>query len=353
MGLISIIVPVISQVNKMVNQAEQLESLAEEVENHDFEFIFLDNSCHVASIEALKDRAEKDKRYRVVILTRDFGSTALFLAGITYSSGDCAIYFADDLHDPSEIFIELISHWETGSRIIFGISRQQLAGSFRTIPGMLKNLTSSQTGYPNRLSLGEINFLLIDNQVMYILSKVSYTHHDIVEILAWTGFQLQLVEYSHQDLNARERQYFFQDKLITLKSGIDLSASETYRSSLIIGILLAVFGGLITFGLFAAPNNYQGVIPEWWWLISSMMLVIGTQMSLVGLLGEKLYQSLVMIGNRPVFIVDTIINPPAQSTPKGREKLEKMILSLWSIRKQRIDYSSHTISATSDEESPD
>jgi glycosyltransferase involved in cell wall biosynthesis len=353
MGLISIIVPVISQVNNLVNKAKQLESLAEVVKDHDFEFIFLDNGSHEASVEALKDRADNDKRYRVVILTRDFGSTALFLAGIAYSSGDCAIYFADNLHDPSEIFIELISHWEAGSRIIFGMRRQKLTGSFRTIPGILKNFTSSQTGFPNRLSLGEINFLLIDNQVMYILSQVSYTQHDIVEILAWTGFQSQLVEYSHQDLSAVEGQYFFQDKLITLKSGIDLSASETYRSSLIIGILLAVFGGLITFGLFAAPNNYQGVIPEWWWLISSMMLVLGTQMSLVGILGEKLHQSLVMIGNKPVFIVDTIINPPAQSTLKGREKLEKMILSLWSIRKQRIDYSSHTISATSDEESPD
>ena len=353
MGLISIIVPVISQVNNLVNKAKQLESLAEVVKDHDFEFIFLDNGSHEASVEALKDRADNDKRYRVVILTRDFGSTALFLAGIAYSSGDCAIYFADNLHDPSEIFIELISHWEAGSRIIFGMRRQKLTGSFRTIPGILKNFTSSQTGFPNRLSLGEINFLLIDNQVMYILSQVSYTQHDIVEILAWTGFQSQLVEYSQQDLSAVEGQYFVQDKLITLKSGIDLSASETYRSSLIIGILLAVFGGLITFGLFAAPNNYQGVIPEWWWLISSMMLVLGTQMSLVGILGEKLHQSLVMIGNKPVFIVDTIINPPAQSTLKGREKLEKMILSLWSIRKQRIDYSSHTISATSDEESPD
>ena len=353
MGLISIVVPVVSQLNKLVLQTNQLESLAEDNTNHDFEFIFVDNGSHHASIDALKDRAEKDTRYRVVILTRDFGPSALFLAGLAFSSGDCACYYAHDFLDPSVIVVELIKHWESGSKIVLGRWRQTTSGSLRIFQGIRKDIPLILNGFSDRLSSNEISYLLIDKQVMYILSQTTAAQIDIFETLAWTGLQPRLVEFSFLEDDDTGRQYSFQDKLITSKPTTDANSLQAFRTSLSVGILLAVLGALITIGLIVAPDSYQEIIANWWLLISSVSFLLGVLLSLLGLFGVILFRSLKKITSRPLFIVDSVINPAAPSSPEGREKLEKMILSLRSIRKQRIDYSSSASTPTPEEELPD
>jgi hypothetical protein len=56
----------------------------------------------------------------------------------------------------------------------------------------------------------------------------------------------------------------------------------------------------------------------------------------MGIFGEQVYRSLEKIRSRPVFVVDSVTNPPVSSSVQGREKIEKMILSLWNLRKQKV-----------------
>jgi hypothetical protein len=58
----------------------------------------------------------------------------------------------------------------------------------------------------------------------------------------------------------------------------------------------------------------------------------------MGAFGEQIYKSLEKIRSRPAFVVDSIINPPVSSSVQDREKIEKMILSLWNVRKQKVPY---------------
>jgi hypothetical protein len=88
-------------------------------------------------------------------------------------------------------------------------------------------------------------------------------------------------------------------------------------------------------------------------LTSVIIFIFGVQFGLMGLFGEQLFRSLEKLRSRPVFIVDAIINPPKSSSTEGREKIEKMILSLWSIRKQKIAYSSSMSSAAPEEDLKD
>jgi hypothetical protein len=85
-------------------------------------------------------------------------------------------------------------------------------------------------------------------------------------------------------------------------------------------------------------------------LTSAIVFIIGVQLGMMGVFGEQLFRSLEKIRSRPVFIVDSIINPPLSPSTEGREKIEKMILSLWSIRKQRIAYTSSTNALSSEDE---
>jgi hypothetical protein len=101
-------------------------------------------------------------------------------------------------------------------------------------------------------------------------------------------------------------------------------------------------GALATIGFIFASEYFQQFIPYWWMLTSVMVFIIGAQLGMMGVFGGKLFRSLEKIRSRPVFIIDSIINPPLSPSTEGREKIEKMILSLWSIRKQKVAYTSST-----------
>jgi dolichol-phosphate mannosyltransferase len=349
MGLISLIVPVSKRVNRQVLHTKQLEKLAAKVPKHDFEFIFVGDGSNHDSLSALKEKGKRDKRYRIITLTRDFGMTAIFLAGITYASGDCAGYFSGINLDPCIVFEELIRLWESEAKLIIGKWAPQYAKSQRNSKAPGNNLYLRRRLFPNRIYFQDVSSLLIDKEVYFILSQITDPFSDIVESLAWTGFQPHLVEYAFQVEEGDRRSLIFKDRRINLQHSLGFYSPKLFQTSLSMGLFLAMLGGLTALGLVIAGEYYQLSIPLWWLLGGVVAFIVGVQLGLLGIFGEHLYKSLEKIRSRPVFVIESIVNPPVSSETEGREKIEKMILSLWSIRKQKTTYASSMSSLSSDQ----
>lgn len=353
MGLISIIIPVVTRVHRLVLQTKQLEALARETSGHDFEFIYVDDGSHDESLKILGEKAAADKRYRVITLTRDFGPTAALLAGITYASGDCAGFFSGRQLDPSQVFGELIQHWESGSKIVFGKWQDPTPKSARSSSPLIDEIPLMRRLFPNRVYFQDISSLLIDKEVMYILSEITDPYSDIIEIIAWTGFTPRLVEYSVQVQEGESRCFTFQDQSISLDYSEGIYSPKSLRTSFTIGLSLTLLGALITAVLVISQELYQLFVPEWLLLMSVLTIIFGVQLGLMGMFGEQLFRSLEKIRSRPVFVVGSVINPPVSTSTEGREKIEKMILSLWNIRKQKIAYSTAVSPAAPEDDAED
>lgn len=112
-------------------------------------------------------------------------------------------------------------------------------------------------------------------------------------------------------------------------------------------------GVLITAGLIIAGEFSTTLIPDWWMFAGAIFFVMGMQLILMGAFGEQIYKSLQKIRSRPAFVVDLVINPPVLSSVQGGEKIEKMILSLWNIRKQKVPYVSSVSSPQPGENLPE
>jgi glycosyltransferase involved in cell wall biosynthesis len=349
MGLISLIVPVSSRINRQILHTRQLEKLASKVLDHDFEFIFVGDSTHRDSLGVLKERADKDKRYRIITLTRDFGANATFLAGITYASGDCAGYLSVKNLDLSNVFEELIRQWESGSKIVFGNRVNSISKTPNNKQAQDREFHLRRKLFPDRKNFQDISCLLIDREVYYLLSQISDPFSDIIDTLAWTGIQTHLVEYSFRIQDDRKREIIFNNQTLEFEYSLGYFGPKTFQTNLSVGVFLSMLGVITTFGLIIAREYYQVSVPGWWLLGGVVILIIGVQLGLIGFLGEHLYKSLEKIRSRPLFVVDSILNPPVSSEIEGREKIEKMILSLWSIRKQKTTYASTLNSLSADQ----
>lgn len=338
MGLISIIVPVTARLNRLVLQCKQLEKLAADTREHDFEFIFVDDGSNLESNARIEELSVSDKRFRLVLLTRDFGETAAFLAGAACASGDCTGFFSGRNLDPSKIFGELIGQWKSGAKIVLGKWQHPGSHSRKARGIAISDPLLRRRLFPHRIYFQEISSLVIDKEVNYILTQISDPFSDLVEILAWTGIDPVLVEYEWQETEVGTRHMVFHLQSIALNYSEGIYSPRTFRRSLLVGFALGALGALISAGLIVANLYARVMIAEGWMFVGVISFMIGVQLILMGVFGELVYRSLEKIRSRPLFIVDTVINPPVSSPVQSREKIEKMILSLWNVHKRNVAY---------------
>ncbi len=117
----------ISIVSSCYNEENNLDELFNRVfaqidkykDKYEFEYILLDNGSTDNTADKLREWAEKDKRIKVIINSRNFGSIKAPFYGVIQCFGDAVITIVSDLQDPPELIPELIKKWEEGNKAVF------------------------------------------------------------------------------------------------------------------------------------------------------------------------------------------------------------------------------------------
>ena len=62
------------------------------IKKYDYEIVFVDDGSKDNSVMVIRELMKKDKKIKLVKLSRNFGSHNAILAGLTVSSGDVAAF---------------------------------------------------------------------------------------------------------------------------------------------------------------------------------------------------------------------------------------------------------------------
>ena len=114
MKKISIIIPAYNEQESIPYLNERLDQLMKQMNNYEFEILFVNDGSKDKTLEMIKDLRKKDKRICYVDFSRNFGKEIAMIAGLDYATGDCVIFMDADLQDPPELIPELVKYWEEG-----------------------------------------------------------------------------------------------------------------------------------------------------------------------------------------------------------------------------------------------
>lgn len=299
---LSIVVPVYYNAQTLPALYEEFALVMERLENVEGEFIFVDDGSGDNSAEILTALAAKDRRVKLVQLSRNHGSAIAVFAGLSHSTGDCAVVISADLQDPPALIAELFQGWLEGFPAVLAVR------SSREDPWAVKLLASLFYRLMRRFGVknipeGGCDFGLIDRKIIdAVLDMEEKNSHLIIQVL-WTGFDRKLIPYARRARKAGKSKWSLAKRI---KLFIDSFTAFSYfplRLVSSMGFLLAAVGLLYALFIVTLRLSHGVQIEGWSSLMVVVLIASGAQLIGIGIIGEYLWRVLDEVRKRPLFLV--------------------------------------------------
>jgi len=329
--LISIIVPVYNEAENVLRLYDAVNAVMTQVQDrYGWEFIFTDNHSEDNTFKVLAKIAESDGRVCAYRFSRNFGFQQSIYTGYMLAQGTAAVQIDCDLQDPPEVILSFLREWESGYKVVYGIRRKRPENMF--LAAVRKLFYRFIDGISDvRLPHDAGDFRLIDRRVIDELAKHHNRRPYLRGIIASIGFSQIGVAYDRVPRS-------YGDSKFTLLPLIDLAIDGIVSNSLL-PLRFTVYTGL-AIALFAIVGAitiiwYRIFIDSEWpagfaFIAVTMLFSLAVNLFVLGILGEYLGRTYGQAIERPVTIIDKIIDPRANAN-EWVSRLEPMISTNWHV----------------------
>lgn len=264
------------------------------------EIIYVDDGSSDGSLNVLREIARLDDRVRVVALKRNYGQTAAMAAGIDAAQGDVLIPMDADLqNDPADI-IRLLDKMDEGYDVVSGWRKNRQDKMItRKIPSMIANRLISWIGgvplHDYGCSLKAYRRESLEDVKLY-----GEMHRFIPIYAAWAGASVTEIPVAHHPRTMGQSKYGLSRTIKVIFDLITIKFMASYQTK---PLYLFGWAGLLTFGVsllsallaclmkFADWPHHADFIQTPLPVMAMVMLVLGIQLFLMGLLAEMLVRT--------------------------------------------------------------
>jgi len=299
-----VVSPVFCEQDGIETFYQRLVAVLEPLDGIAFQLLFVDDGSTDGSLDLLRKIAERDKRVRVLALSRNFGHQLAITCGMDAARGDVVVVMDSDLQDPPEIIPRMLEQWRAGSKVVYGVrasrdgeTRLKLATA-RAFYRLLNRLSD----IPLPLDAGD--FRLLDRQVIDVLSELREENRYIRGLVSWLGFPQSAVIYERDARYAGKTKYSLAKMVKLALDGITSFSRRPLRLAFTVGSALTVVAGLLAAYIVVAKlAEPASSIPGFASLMCVVLFLGGFQLLFLGLLGEYVGRIYGETKRRPLYIV--------------------------------------------------
>ena len=193
--------PLLSLIVPVFNEEESIDLFLNEIEpaldsaGLRFEVVFVNDGSRDNTLAHLLDRSSRDRRVKIVNLSRNFGKEAALTAGIDHARGDVLVPMDIDLQDPPELIARFVEQWRHGYDIVYGVrsSRNRDTLAKRLSAGWFYRVFNYMS--PVRIPANVGDFRLVDRRAVEVLRRLPERNRFMKGLFAWVGFNAVGVAY--------------------------------------------------------------------------------------------------------------------------------------------------------------
>lgn len=309
MKKISILIPCYNEEENVLPISEAIINILEtQLDNYQYELLFIDNSSTDNTQSILRELCENNKKIKAIFNAKNFGQFNSPFYGMCQTTGDCTICMCCDFQDPVSLIPRLIKEWEKGYKIVSAIkatSKENVIMRFlRTCYYKLIKWMSEVEQIEHFTGTG-----LYDKSFIDVLKKLNDPTPFLRGIVAELGYKRKEISYEQ----ARRRAGKTHNNFWSLFDAAMLSFTSYTK----VGLRIASIGGFIgsAFSLLIAViylaykllywDSFQtGMAP----LVIGLFFISSIQLFFTGLLGEYVMSINTRVKNRPLVIEEERLN---------------------------------------------
>ncbi len=302
MHIINIIIPVYNEEKNIKPVCEALDINVKE----NYEIIFVDDGSTDHTFNAIEEQSLKDKRIKCISLSRNFGHQNALMAGMQHCKADYIILMDGDGQHPPELITQMLQKLQDGFDLVhtrrrstqdIGAGKKILAAVFYRFINFISD---------TRIEPNVADFKAFNHKVLHSILEFKERELFLRGIFSWIGFNTTTIDFDAPARMHGKTKYSFTRMLKLALKGTTSFSFKPLRVALFIGSIISIsaFG----FAIYALLSYYQGnTVPGWASMIIAIMLLGGTQLLAIGLLGEYIASLFTETKHRPLYLVNKTI----------------------------------------------
>lgn len=306
--MVSYVIPVCNEKEGIEKFFRELLMPVVKAVGYEYEVILVNDGSSDGSLEIIQGFAKKNKRVKIVSLSRNFGKEVALTAGLRESSGDAVLTMDSDGQQPPELIKEFLAKWENGAEIVIGVrGKYEKHGLIAKIGSKVFYKILGFMGVKDTVP-GSTDFRLLDRVVVDEYNKMTEHGRITRGLIDWMGFKKEYIDYIYGNRLAGKPSYNFK-KLFRLAIDSFVALSTTPLTILIwLGGIITTLSGAL--GLFVLVEEFLMKDPlrlGWTGLSCACIFItflVGLVLSSQGITALYLSHIHAEAQNRPLYIID-------------------------------------------------
>lgn len=269
------------------------------------EIILVDDGSRDGTWALIERLSAGDQHVVGVRLLRNHGHQLAATAGLALARGDRVLLIDADLQDPPELLASMMSLMDDGADVVYGKrSKREGESQFKLVTASLfYRLLSRLTDVPIPRDTGD--FRLMTRKVVDILNAMPERHRFLRGMVSWIGGKQVPLVYERQARFAGASKYPLRKMVRFATDAVTSFSTKPLRLAVWLGVAVSTLAFLLLFyAVYAWATGH--VVPGWASSTVANALFAGTQLLVLGIIGEYLGRVVEDVKRRPLFMIETV-----------------------------------------------
>jgi polyisoprenyl-phosphate glycosyltransferase len=254
-------------------------------------------------LDILNRIAAKDPSVKVYSFSRNFGHQIALTAGVEAAQGDAVIMLDSDLQHPVSLIVEMITKWKEGYDIVSAVRKNTEGVSVykyftsRLFYRMINLLSDT------KIPPGAADFYLLSRKTCDAIVAMPKKHRFLRGMNSWVGMKHAFIPYIAQPRRAVCSKYSLLKMVALAMEAVTSFSALPLKLATRTNLIVSLAGFLY---LAYSPVRYfliGNLVSGWWAIICVLLILGGTQLIFIGVIGQYLSRIFEEVKQRPLYIL--------------------------------------------------
>lgn len=300
---VSIIIPVYYNEGNLLPLYDDIKQKVIDKIDYEYEIVMVNDGSKDKSYDVMRHLAKTDHHVKTISLSRNFGSHAAILCGLSHCTGDCAVIKAADLQEPTELILDMVASWKNGNNVVLAVRKGRRESMGQKLFANMYYWLVRKAALP-QMPKGGFDVYLLDRKVIRVLQSLDEKNSALTGQILWSGFKTDTIYYMRQAREIGKSRWTLRKKIRLVTDTLFSFSTLPISMVLIVGVFS--FVGAVIWALTVLIFRLMGSIDVSGWAAMFIfnLASFGVIMLTLGILGEYLWRTFDASRNRPPYIIE-------------------------------------------------